>query len=274
MEIFSYSFMVRAFIAGVIAAVLTSTIGVFVVLRRMSIVGDSLSHASLAGVAAGMLFGFYPFYGALLFSVLAALLIEVMRATFKSYAEVAMAVVMSAGMGTAVVLISLGKSFNADLFSYLFGSLMAVTPGDIKVISVLGLFVTASIILLRRELFAVTFDEDTARLSGVPVRAVNIYFSVITALTVALSVRVVGTLLVSALIVIPAAVSLQLARSFRSAFFISNIVAIFSVVVGLYISFYLDLAPGGTIVLIATSVLFLVLLLKKGVGKGWNWKIC
>ncbi|TYP51676.1 metal ABC transporter permease [Thermosediminibacter litoriperuensis] len=270
MEIFAYSFMVRAFIAGVAAAVLTSTIGVFVVLRRMSIVGDSLSHASLAGVAAGMLFGFYPFYGALLFSVLAALLIEVMRAAFKRYAEVAIAVVMSAGMGTAVVLISLGKSFNADLFSYLFGSLMAVTPGDIKVISTLGLFVIASIILLRRELFAVTFDEDTARLSGIPVKAVNAYFSVITALTVALSVRVVGTLLVSALIVIPAAVSLQLARSFRSAFFISNAVAIFSVVAGLYISFYLDLAPGGTIVLIASSVLFMVLLLKKGVRKGWN----
>ncbi|MCG0275826.1 MAG: metal ABC transporter permease [Thermosediminibacteraceae bacterium] len=256
--------MVRAFVAGIASAILTSTIGVYVVLRRMSMAGDSFSHAALAGVAAGMLFGFYPFYGAVAGSVLAGLLVEVVRNTFKRYAEVALAVVMSSSMGAAVVLISLGKSFNADLFSYLFGSLMAVTPEDIELILVLGTFVLASLYLLRRELFSVTFDEDTARLSGIPVRLVNIYFLMITALTVALSVKVVGTLLVSALIVIPAAVSLQLARSFTSAFFISNIVAIFSVVTGLYISFYLDLAPGGTIVLIASSVLFLVLLLKRG----------
>lgn len=134
MYVLSFDFMQRAFMAGIITAVLAATMGVFIVLRRMSLVGDSLSHASLAGVAVGMLFGFYPFYGALIFSVLAAFLIEIIRSFFKKYAEVALAVVMSGGMGLAVVLISLGKSFNTDLMSYLFGSLVAVSSKDLSII--------------------------------------------------------------------------------------------------------------------------------------------
>jgi len=263
MYILSFDFMQRAFIAGVITAVLSSVIGVFIVLRRMSLVGDSLSHSALAGVAAGMLCGFYPFYGALIFSVLAALLIEYLREAFEKYAEVALAVVMCGGMGLAVVLISLGKSFNADLFSYLFGSLMAVSSEDIRVISAVGLFIIASVIFIWRELYSITFDEEAARISGVPVKAVNVFFTVLMALSVALSVRVVGTLLVSALMVIPAAVSLQTARSFRQTFTISVAVALFSVIAGLLSSFYFDLAPGGTIVLIASAILMMVLIFKR-----------
>lgn len=263
MYILSFGFMQRALAAGIITAVLSSVMGVFIVLRRMSLVGDSLSHSALAGVAAGMLFGFYPFYGALIFSIIAALLIEFMRGAFQKYAEVALAVVMSGGMGLAVVLISLGKSFNADLFSYLFGSLMAVSPSDVWVISIVGLFIIISIVLMYRELFSVTFDEEAAKLSGVPVKAVNVFFTMLTALSVALSVRVVGTLLVSALMVIPAAVSLQTAGSFKSAFVISLAVGLFSVVGGLFASFAFDLAPGGTIVLIASAILLIVLLYKR-----------
>ena len=162
MGILAFDFMKRAFIAGIVTALLSSVIGVFVVLRRMSMVGDSLSHAALAGVAAGALFGFYPLYGAIGASVLAALLIELIRGYFNKYAEVALAVVMSGGMGLAVVLISLGKSFNADLASYLFGSLGAVSPQDIRLISGLGLFIIISVGFLHRELFATTLDEETA----------------------------------------------------------------------------------------------------------------
>ncbi|MDI3481666.1 MAG: zinc transport system permease protein [Tepidanaerobacteraceae bacterium] len=263
MYILTFDFMQRALVAGVITAVLASSIGVFVVLRRMSLVGDSLSHAALSGVAAGMLFGFYPFYGALAFSALAALFIEYIRKAFERYAEVALAVVMSGGMGLAVVLISLGKSFNADLFSYLFGSLVAVSPSDAWIICGVGLFILLSLVILFRELFAIAFDEESARLSGIPVDAVNTYFTLLTALAVALSVRVVGTLLVSALMVIPAAVSLQTAKSFRATFGIAVGVAVFSVISGLYISFILNLAPGGTIVLIATAILMTVISTKK-----------
>lgn len=269
MYIFSFDFMQRAFIAGTATAILTSTMGVFIVLRRMSLVGDTLSHASLAGVAFGMLFGFYPFYGALIFSVFAALLIEFIRGAFQKYAEVSLAVVMSGGMSLAVVLISLGKSFNADLFSYLFGSLVAVSPSDVRVIAGVGLFIMISIGVLSRELFSITLDEEAARLSGIPVRAVNMYFTMLTALAVALSVRIVGTLLVSALMVIPAAVSLQTAKSFKAALFIAVGIALFSVVFGLYISFIWDLAPGGTIVLTAVAILIAVIFIK-GVRNRWK----
>ena len=262
MYILSFDFMQRAFIAGIITALLASTIGVFVVLRRMSLVGDSLSHTALAGVAGAMLLGYYPFYGALFATVVAALLIEVIRNSFKKYAEVALAVVMSGGMGLAVVLISLGRSFNTDLVSYLFGSLVAIMPRDLSIISGLGVIIVFSIAFLYRELFAITFDEEAARLSGVNVRAVNLYFTIIIALVVALSVRVVGALLISALMVIPAAVSLQVARSFKQTFVIAIGVALFSVIMGLYLAFVFDLAPGGTIVLIAAAILMITLIAK------------
>lgn len=271
MNILSYDFMQRAFAAGIITALLASVMGVFIVLRRMSLVGDSLSHAALAGVAGGMLFGIYPFYGALIFSGVAAVLIEFIRSAFKKYSEVALAVVMSGGMGLAVVLISLGKSFNADLMSYLFGSLVAVSYQDIMIISILGFFIIVSMVLLYRELFSITFDEEFAVVSGIPVKRINFYFTLLTALVVAISVRIVGALLISALMVIPAAVGLQLAKSFKSTFVIAISVALFSVITGLYISFVFDLAPGGTIVLIASAILMIVICLK-GVFNRWMQK--
>jgi zinc transport system permease protein len=152
--------------------------------------------------------------------------------------------------------------------SYLFGSLVAVSSKDITVISIVGLFIIISMVLLHRELFSITFDEEAARVTGIPVRIINIYFTLMTALVVALSVRVVGALLISALMVIPAAVSLQLAKSFRSTFIISALVAVFSVITGLYSSFIFDLAPGGTIVLIASTILIIVLI-AKGVSNRW-----
>ncbi|MBE3571860.1 MAG: metal ABC transporter permease [Moorella humiferrea] len=268
MWIFSFDFMQRALIAGMITAVLAATLGVFIVLRRLSLVGDSLAHASLAGVAGGMLLGFYPFYGALLAAAGAALIIEFIRRAFPRYAEVALAVVMSGGMALAVIMISLKKVFNADLFSYLFGSLVAVSPRDVAVIAGAGIFILISVTLLHRELFAITFDEEAARLAGIPVTAVSIYFTLLTALTVALAVRVVGTLLVSALMVIPPAVSLQVARSFKETFVIAILAALISVTCGLYASFIFDLAPGGTIVLIAAGLLVAVMV-GKGVIKKW-----
>jgi zinc transport system permease protein len=262
MEIFQYEFMQNAFAAGVLIAVLAPIIGVFVVLKRMSLIGDSLAHASLAGVALGMLFKFYPFYGALLFSAGAGIVIELIRSSFRKYAEISLAVVLSGGMGLAVVLISLNRSLNADLFSYLFGSIIAVTSQDLKIILVLGAVILISVYVLRHYLFAIIFDEEAARVSGIPVSNVNLYFTVLTAITVALSVRVVGTLLVSALIVIPTAISLQISRSFRATFVVAVIVAQVSVLAGMYASFVWDLAPGGTIVLTAVAILILVILWK------------
>lgn len=267
MEILSYDFMQRAFICGTITALFMSCIGVFIVLRRMSQVGDSLSHSALAGVAAGMLFGIYPFWGAIIFTVIAAVFIEIIRKSFKQYAEVALAVVMSGSMGLAGVLVSLSKSFSGSLMSYLFGSLIAISPVDVKFISIIGIFILLSVAFFRRELFSITFDEEAARISGIPVDFINFYFTILTALAVALSTRIVGALLVSALMVIPTAVGIISAKSFKQVFTISVFTSLISVILGLVISFIYDIAPGGTIVLISVGVLILAIIAKKSLIK-------
>jgi len=262
MNILAYDFMQRALLAGIMTALLISTIGVFVVLRRMALVGDSIAHSALAGVAFGMLFGIYPFYGAVVFSVLAAISIEIIRRYFHQYQEVALAVVMSASMGLAAVLISLGKSFGSGIMSYLFGSLMAVSAADVKIIFIIGVLILISIIFLHRELFSITFDEEAARLLGISVDRINFYFTILTALAISVSIRVVGALLVSALMVIPTATGIIAAKSFRQVFGISTLVSALSVILGLYLSFIFDLAPGGTIVILASAILGTVILAK------------
>lgn len=263
MEILSYDFMQRAFLSGTITALFISFIGVFIVLRRMSLVGDSLSHSALAGVAVGVLLGIYPFWTAVIFTVIAAVFIEIIRKFFKQYAEVALAVVMSGSMGLAGVLISLGKSFSANLMSYLFGSLVAISPVDVKLISILGIFILISIGFFHRELFSITFDEESARISGIPVDFINFYFTILTALAVALSIRIVGVLLVSALMVIPTAIGIISAKSFRQVCIISVLTSLVSVILGLILSFIWDIAPGGTIVLITVTILVFTLIVKK-----------
>lgn len=264
MDILSYAFMQRAFAAGIMISIICPIIGTFIVLRRMSMIGDALSHVSLSGVALGMLLGFNPFVGALVISAVAALFIEFLRNYFKKYAEISLAVVMSGGIGLATILISLGRAFSVDLFSYLFGSIVAVTTTDLWLILTVGIFICISMVYIYRRLFYMTFDEDAARFSGINTGAINIFFTILTALTVALSIRVVGTLLVSSLMVIPAAVSIQVSKSFKSTMGISIVVALVAVIVGLIASFVWDLAPGGTIVMTLVLILLGVLLWKRG----------
>ena len=267
--VLSFPFMQRAFLAGVITAFLAAILGLFMVLRRLSLIGDTLSHATLAGVAAGMFFGFYPFYGAIAAAALAALIIEGIRRFFPRYAEISLAIVMSTFVALAVVMISLKKAFNADLFSFLFGSLIAVAPQDVVVVGGAGLVVLGSTLLFFQEFFSISFDEEAARLAGMPVDFLNIYLTLLTAVTVALAVRVVGTLLVAALMVLPPAVGLHLGNSFRGALAFSVATALLAVVVGLYLSFIFDLAPGGTIVLLCAFILLIVLGIK-GVKGTWS----
>lgn len=256
LELFSFEFMQRAFAAGLLVAVICPLIGTFVVMRRLSMIGDTLSHASLAGIAAGMLGGFYPLAGALVFSIFAAIGIEKLRKRFSQYAELSISIVLSASIGLAVVLISLAKSFNADLMSYLFGSIIAVNMTDIYIILALSIIILVSVWLLYKEFFYMSFDEEGAELAGIPVNALNMYFTVLTAMTIVVSMRVVGMLLVSSLMVVPVACSLLISKSFKNTIFLSVVYAVISVVVGLFTSYYFDLAPGGSIVL--TSVLLLL----------------
>lgn len=272
-EILQYGFMQRALAAGMIVGVLCPLIGIFIVLRRMSLIGDSLSHVALAGVAAGVLTNTYPMGMALVFSIIAAFAIEKLRKKYLEYAELAIAIILSAGLGTAVVLIGLAKNTNIDLMGYLFGSITTVLKEDLWLIAVLGSIIILSVKMLYKELFYIAFDEEAARLSGIPVRTINLFFIIIIATTITLSMRIVGILLVSSLIVIPVATSLHIAKSFRHAMVLSIIFAQISVVVGIFISYWLELAPGGTIVLLSVFILLLVVIGKSIVKNLTNLKM-
>ncbi|MDR5693818.1 MAG: metal ABC transporter permease [Armatimonadota bacterium] len=257
-EFLQYGFMQRAFLAGIIIAAIAPMIGIFLVLRRLSLIADTLAHVALAGVAVGLLVGVNPVLAALLVAVLGAMGIDRLRATGRLPGEVALALFLSGGLAVATVLISLGRGFTVGLFGYLFGSITTVTPADLWLALALGGTIALSVLLLYRELFAITFNEETARISGIPVDSINLLLSVLTALTVVIGMRLVGVLLISALLVIPTVVGIQVARNFRQALGIAILHSVSSVIVGLLLSYYLDLAAGGAIVLSAL-VLFALL---------------
>ncbi|KPU45417.1 high-affinity zinc uptake system membrane protein ZnuB [Oxobacter pfennigii] len=262
LDMLQYGFMQRALIAGIIIGVLCPLIGIFIVLRRMSMIGDSLSHVALSGIAAGVLLNVYPLYMALAFSIAAALAMEKLRKSYEHYAELAIAIILSAGIAVAVVLISLGKGFNVDLFGYLFGSITTVLKEDLWMILILGVIIILAVGLLYKELFYIAFDEESARLSGIPVKGINIFFIIITAVTITISMRIVGILLVSSLMVIPVAASLQVAKSFKQAFVFSVLFAEVSIISGITISYYMELASGGTIVLVSIIILLTIIAAK------------
>ena len=262
LELLQYGFMQRAMVAGIIVGFLCPLIGIFVVLRRMSLIGDCLSHVALSGVAAGMLLNISPLAVTLVFSVTAALAIEKLRKSYEKYAELSISIIMSLGIALAVILISLAKSMTFDLFGYLFGNITTVLPADLWSIIGLGIVVIAAIYLLYKELFYISFDEEAAYLSGIPVKGVNLFFVVLTAITITLSMRIVGILLVSSLMVLPVASSLQIAHSFKHATLLSILFAQISVILGIIISYYFDLASGGTIVMTAVFILLSTFFIK------------
>ncbi len=253
-EIFTYGFMVRAFIAGTAIAVIAPLIGTFLVMRRFSLFADSLAHVALAGVAIGLITGIYPVLTAVVTCILSALLIEKLRADKKIYGDAALSLFLSGSLAVALVLISLAHGFNVNLFSYLFGSITAVEQTDVFV--VLGLTVTVLVLLLGfyKELFYMAFDEESAKVSGLPVRQMNFLLMSLAAVTVALSMRIVGILMVGALMVIPVLSALQIARSFKGTLFSSVIFSILAVLGGLIASYYLNIIAGGSIVFIALLI--------------------
>ena len=257
-EFLEYAFMQRALVAGVMTALICPPIGVFLVPRRLSLMADTLAHMALAGVALGLFLGVSPVLGAFVATVLGAVGIERLRSRGALRGDAALAVFLSGGFALAVVLISLARGFNADLFAVLFGSILTVSPEDIWVILALGGAVGVTIGLFYRQLFAITLSEDLAQTSGVPVDALNLALALLTALTTVVAMRMVGVLLVSAMIVIPALSGFALGRSFRTATVWAIGVALVSVTVGLVAAFYLRLAAGGAIVLTALLIYALV----------------
>ena len=256
-EIFQLGFMVRAFIAGGILGLAAPAIGVFLVLRRLSLVAETLAHVAITGAAIGILLGRAPVAVALVTSATAAILLERLRSSRMLSSDSALALILYTALALALVFISIGGGPNVNLVSYLFGSIVTVSRGDVWATVGLGLLILGMVWLLYSELLQTTFDADLARVAGVPVQRVNLVLAIATGLTVTLSMRIVGGLLVGALIVFPVLASLQLRRGFRATLAVSSLIGIASVFTGLAVSFYFDISASGAIVLTALGALLL-----------------
>lgn len=261
-ELFQYGFMIRAFEAGIIIAIISPLIGIFLVLRRYSLIADTLSHVSLAGVAIGLLIKVNPLITAIVAAVISSIAIERLRISKKVFGESALSIFLSGSLALAIVLISATRGFGVDLFSYLFGSISTVKQLDVYIIAILGIFVLALVVAFYKELVYVTVDEEAAKVSGIPTKFINILLIILAAFTVSLAIPIVGVLLIAALVVIPVVTALQIKTSFLRTIFIAEAISVFSVIAGITSSFYLSLSPGGAIVLITVAIFVIILILK------------
>ncbi len=262
LDIFQYSFIIRGFEAGIIIALIAPLIGIFLVLRRYSLIADTLSHVSLAGVAIGLLLKINPLITAIIAAVISSIAIERLRISKKIFGESALSIFLSGSLALAIILISLAHGFSVDLFNYLFGSITTVKQTDVYIIGVLGIIVFISIVALYKELLFITVDEEAAKVSGIPTRFINLALIILAALTVALAIPIVGVLLIAALIVIPVVTALQFKKSFKQTILIAEVISVFSVITGIIASYYLNLSSGGTIVLLTIGILGLTLLIR------------
>jgi zinc transport system permease protein len=254
-EILQYSFMQRALLSGVVVAVTCSVVGLFLVLRRQSLFGDALSHAAFGGIAVGLFTSIYPLWTALVISVLAALGITKLRQSTKIPPDAAVAVMLSSGLAMGIVLIGLAGGFNLDLESFLFGSILLISMQDQLMILVLSAVVLVIIYKLYTQFVYITFSEDQARVSGINVTRLNYLFIALASLAVISSLRLVGVLLISSLIVIPNITAMMFGKGFKKTALISIIVAVSSVLLGIVVSYITNLAPGGVIVLLTIFIL-------------------
>ncbi|MCA0143927.1 iron chelate uptake ABC transporter family permease subunit [Blastococcus sp. LR1] len=258
MEILEYGFMQRALLASLMVGLVAPAVGIFLVQRRLSLLGDGLGHVALTGVAIGVLTSTAPVGTALVAAVLGAVLIELVRARGRTSGDVALAVLFYGGIAGGVVLLSLAPRGQAtNLESYLFGAITTTSGGDLAVFAAITLAVLLVVGLLGQRLYAVSDDEEYARAVGLPVLALNIVLAALVASTVVLSMRVVGLLLISALMIVPSAVAQLVARSFRQALYLACSIGLVVSVSGTTASYYTGTPSGGTIVLLAIA-LFLV----------------
>jgi len=269
--IFHYEFLQNAFLTGILIGILAPLLGVFIVVRRLSLIADALSHVTLSGIAASLLLekyfsafsGLNPLYLGMVFSVGGSLFIEKLRDVYKHYQELAIPIILSGGIGLGVIFISLANGFNTDLFSYLFGSVSAVSRADLVVILLISIFVITTIIIIYKELFLLSFDEEYSKASGIAAKSIHFLFIVMVALVIAASMRIVGILLVSSLMTLPVAASMRIAKGFKQTIFFSILFGEISVIGGLFSAYYLNIAPGGSIVVLAILILILTILFKK-----------
>jgi zinc transport system permease protein len=259
MDILDYDFMQRALLAAVLVGITAPAVGIYLVQRRQALMGDGIGHVAMTGVGLGFLLSWSPVWMATLVAVVGAVLMELIRWYGRTRGDIALAMLFYGGMAGGVMFINLTPAgSNANLTSYLFGSLSTVSESDVTAICVLAAFVVLVTLGLRRQLFAVSQDEEFARVTGLPVRALNLLTAITAAVTVTVAMRVVGLLLVSALMVVPVAAAQQLTRSFAVTFVLAVAIGVSVTIGGTVTSYYQDVPPGATIVLLTIGA-FVVL---------------
>lgn len=262
-EMLSHPFMQRAFIAGLMIAFLAAMSGSFIVLRRYSLLSETLAHVSLVGVSVGLLIGISPLWMAVVASLIASWLIEYLRSVHGLYSDSILAIFLSGSLALAIVIVSISGSFNASLFSYLFGSILAVNNEDLVIMGIAGSLSMALLILFFKELYFIAFDEEVARVSGIRVTLLNFMLVSIIAVIIALSIRVVGTLLIGALMIIPPVAAIRFGMGFFHTTLLSVLIALICVVTGLSLSFFFSLPSGAAIVLCLLAVFVMALVINK-----------
>lgn len=276
--IFEYEFLQNAVITGLLIGLVAPLLGVFIVVRRLSLIADALSHITLTGIAASLLIekrvtavqDWNPMYMGMAFSVVGAVFIEKLRKVYKHYEELAIPIMLSGGIGLGVILISLADGFNTDLLGYLFGSVTAVSRDNMWTVVIITTIVVLIVLTFYKELFVLSFDEEHASIAGVNAKSIHFLFIVMVALVIASAMQVVGILLVSALMTLPVAAALRMSVSFKQTIGLSVLFGEISVVTGLISAYQLDVPPGGTIVM-AAVVLLLLSILYRRVRRSGNW---
>lgn len=264
MALLSYEFMRRAFLAAIFIAGIAPMLGVFLVIRRQSLMADTLSHVSLAGVALGFFLNLNPTFTTMIVVILAAIVLEYLRSMYRSYSEISIAILMSGGLAIALVLMNLsGGNSATSIQSYLFGSIITITSSQVIFLGILFAVTTILFLLFKKPMYVLTFDEDTAHVDGLPVRWMSMLFNVLTGVAIAVMIPIAGALLISAIMVLPAAISMRLGKSFNTVILISIFVGLLGMISGLTSSFYLDTPPGATITLVFIVLFLVVNLIKR-----------
>ena len=263
MEIFQYEFMINAFIAGVLIAILTSTLSLFVVVKRYAMLSDALAHISLLGVAIGFLFQVSTIVTAVIVSIIASVMIEYLRSYKKLYSDSMLSIFLSSALALSVIIVSLSNSFNSSLFDYLFGSIVAVTSEDIFMIILFFILTIIFIIVYYQKLLLICFSEELAISSGVNVKLINLLFTALIGTLVAISIKIIGALLIGAIMIIPVVSAICLRQGFKITWILSTIFSVLGVITGLVLSFYVSIPSGATIVIILLLIFIFTLIISK-----------
>ena len=262
LEALSYGFMQKALIAGIAVGLICSFMGTFLVLRRYSLFGDGIAHVAFGGISVGLFLGVFPLWTAFIVSIFGGLGLQKLRQSTKISGDAAVAVILVSGLAVGVILVSSSGGFSVDLFSFLFGSILLISNEDTIMILAISAGIIATLVVLQKQFLHLTFNEEQAKLVGLRTTLLNYAFVVLASITVVTSMRLVGILLISALIVIPNITAMMFGKGFKKTVFISMGIAVISVISGILVSYFLNVAPSGTIVVIAVGILVGTLVLK------------